>query len=69
MVDCVAGDAGAMIIVDRVTMEGDLQLFGDDPRKVLMTSQSKVFMTRTFFARWADAVFFLTIESRRAETG
>jgi hypothetical protein len=40
MVGCVARDGNVMkvmIIVDHLTMEDDLTLFGDDPRKVLIT--------------------------------
>jgi hypothetical protein len=68
MVGCIAGDGNAMkmmTIVDRVTMEYDLRLYGYDPRKVLMVSQS---MTTTLFAKWADEVFFPTIEDHRLKT-
>jgi hypothetical protein len=44
------------------------ELIGYGRRKVPMTSQSKVFMTIILFAKWADEIFFPTIESRRAET-
>jgi hypothetical protein len=47
----------AMIIVDRVTMEDDLQPYGYDAEKVVMVSQSKAFMTTSLFVIWADQFF------------
>jgi hypothetical protein len=72
MVGCISGDGGtmkSMVIVDRATMEDDLQLFGYDPRKVLMVSQTHAFMTTALFARWADEIFFPSIEESRSRSG
>jgi hypothetical protein len=52
MVTGIVGDGSAMksmIIVDRATTGDELQLFGYDPRKVLMVSHSKAFITTAFF--------------------
>jgi hypothetical protein len=57
-----------MIIVDRATMEDPLQLFGVAPRNMLMTSQSKTFMTTGLIAKWADDIFFPRIEGSRARS-
>jgi hypothetical protein len=72
MVGCIAGDGSAMtamIILDRVTMEDNLQLYRCDAEKVLIVSQSKAFLTTSFFMIWTDQVFFPTIEDRRVRTG
>jgi hypothetical protein len=56
MVGCITGDANAMkaiTIVDRATMEDDLQLYGYDAEKVHLVSQFKAFMTTSFFMIWA----------------
>jgi hypothetical protein len=47
-----------MMIVDRVTMEADLALFGYSGDKVLMVTQQNAFMTTQLFDMWADQVFF-----------
>jgi hypothetical protein len=39
----------SMIVIDRATMEDDLQLFGYDSRKVFMISHSKAFITTDLF--------------------
>jgi hypothetical protein len=72
LVGCIEGDGSAMetiIIMDRVTMEYDLQLYGHDAEKVLMVSQSKAFITTSLFMIWADQAFFPTIKDRRVGTG
>jgi hypothetical protein len=58
-----------MIIVNRATMEDDLQLFGDDPQKVLIASQSEGVMTIALFAKPVHDCFFLMIEDNRARSG
>jgi hypothetical protein len=68
LVGCIAADGSAMramIIVDRVTMEADLDLFGYDEEKILIVSQENAFMTTVLFQKWADEVFFPTIEEKR----
>jgi hypothetical protein len=71
-VGCIAGDRSAMkamIIMDSVTMEDDLQLYGYDAEKVLTVSQSKACMTTSLFVIWADQVFFPTIEDNTTDFG
>jgi hypothetical protein len=56
-----------MVIVDRVTMEADPNLDGYDEDAVLMVSQQNMFMTTILFEKWANDVFFPTIECKRAQ--
>jgi hypothetical protein len=72
MVVCIACDGSAMktlIIADRFPMEDDLQLYGPDLRKVFMVSQSRAFMTTALLEKWADEVFFPTVEHIRVQNG
>jgi hypothetical protein len=72
LVGCIAADGSSMrpmIVVDRVTMEADLKLSGYDEDKLLMVSQPNAFMTTVLFEKWADEVFFPSIEERRRRTG
>jgi hypothetical protein len=68
LVGCISADGSvmrAMIIVDRVTMEADLDLYGYDEEKILVASQTNAFMTTVLFQKWAEEVFFPTIEDKR----
>jgi hypothetical protein len=56
-----------MMIVDRVTMEADLDLFGYSPDKVLMATHWNSFVTICLFETSANEVFFATIEERRRQ--
>jgi hypothetical protein len=72
IVGCIARDGGVMrcvMIVDRVTMEADLALFGYSGDKVLMVTQQNAFMTTALFDMWVNEVFFPTIERRRQKEG
>jgi hypothetical protein len=55
-----------MIIVDRVTTEADLNLCGYDEQKILIVLQSNTFMTTKLFRKWAEEVFFPSIEEKRS---
>jgi hypothetical protein len=55
-----------MIIVDRVTMEADLELYGYDESRLLIVSQENAYMT-VLFHKLAEEVFFPTIEQKREQ--
>jgi hypothetical protein len=57
----------AMIIVDRVTVEADFNLFGYDEQNILIVSQSNAFMTTILFRKWAEEVFFPSMEEKEVE--
>jgi hypothetical protein len=69
-VACIAADGCRMkpfAIVDRVTIEKDLQYYGYDASKVTLASQTNAFMATALFELWATTVFFPTIEQRRTD--
>jgi hypothetical protein len=69
---CICADGSAMkgmIIVDRVTMEADLELYGYDARRLAIVSQENGFMTTNLFMKWASEIFFPTVEAKRVATG
>jgi hypothetical protein len=69
---CIAADGYRMkpfIIVDRVTAEAELRIYGYDRKNVCFASQENAFMTKRLFDLWAQEVFFPAIEERRREFG
>jgi hypothetical protein len=70
LVGCIGADGStmkSMIIVDRTTMEADLELYGYDASKILITSQENAYMTTVLFHKWAAEVFFPTVEEKRQQ--
>jgi hypothetical protein len=53
-----------MIIVDRVTMEADLDLYGYDEENMLIVSQTNALMTTILFHKRAEEVFCPPLKPR-----
>jgi hypothetical protein len=55
------------LIINRLTIEAELAIFGHDRANVCIVSQEKAFMTHCLFELWGREVFFPTLEDRRRQ--
>jgi hypothetical protein len=70
LVACITADGfrfKPFIIVDRVTAEKELPMYGYHARNVALNFQENAYMNTPLFEKWAHEVFFPQVEERRRE--